>query len=90
LSRSPEHGMVRSLAVLLFLCLSAQPVFAFNVNWQGRVQHFSQYVGKQSLAQGQRTRMLGIQSKSFNSRVQGYVRTLEMRVSHPKETPKIP
>jgi len=71
--------VVRSLAVLLFFSLSAQPVFAFNTNWQGRVQRFSQYVGTQAIAQGQRARMLGMQSESFKSRVQGYVRALEMR-----------
>ena len=71
--------MARSVAVLLFLCLSAQPVFAFNINWQERVQRFSLYVDKQSIAQSRRTRMLGMQSKSFNSRVHGYVRALEMR-----------
>jgi len=69
--------MVRSLAVLLLLCLSARPAFALNVNWQERVQRFSQYVDKQSSAQGQRTRVLAVQSKSFNSRVQVYVRALE-------------
>ena len=71
--------MVRSLAVLLFFFLSAQPVFAFTINWQGRVQRFSQYVGTQAIAQGQRTRMLGMQSESFKSRVQGYVRALEIQ-----------
>ena len=71
--------MARSLAVLLFLCLCAQPVFAFNINWQERVQHFSRYVDTQSIAQGRRTRVLGMQSQSFNSRVQGYVRALEAR-----------
>ena len=71
--------MERSLAVFLLLCLSAQPAWAFNINWQERVQLFSQYVGKQSVAQGQRTQTLGMQSKSFNTRAQRYVRALEAR-----------
>jgi len=69
--------MARSLAVLLFLCLSVQPVFALNINWQERVQRFSQYVDTQSIAQGRRVQMLGMQSQSFNTRVQSYVRALE-------------
>lgn len=69
--------MVRSLAVLLLLGLSVQPAFALNINWQERVQRFSRYVDKQSLAQGQRTRVLGMQSQGFNRRVQVYVRALE-------------
>ena len=71
--------MARGLAVFLFLCLSAQPVFAFSIDWQKRVQRFSQYVGKHAVAQGELARMLGMQSKSFNSRVQSYVRALEKR-----------
>jgi len=74
--------MTRSLAVVLFLCLSVQPAFAFNINWQERVQRFSQYVGTQSIAQGRRTQILGTQSQSFNKRVQGYVRALE-RLARP-------
>jgi hypothetical protein len=69
--------VVRTLAVLLLLCLGAQPVFAFNINWQKRVERFSRYVGKHVIAQDRRTRDLGVQSKSFNRRVQGYVRALE-------------
>ena len=69
--------MARSLAVLLFLGLSVQPAFALNINWQERVQRFSGYVDKHSLGQGQRTRVLGMQSQSFNRRVQVYVRGLE-------------
>jgi len=71
--------MARSLAVFLFLCLSMQPAFALNINWQERVQRFSGYVDKQSIAQGLRTRALGMQSQSFNKRVQSYVRALEAR-----------
>ena len=71
--------MVRSLAVFLLLCLSAQPVFAFSINWPERVQVFSQYVGRHSAAQGRRTQFLAMQSQGFNSRVQGYVQALEMR-----------
>jgi len=69
--------MARSLVVLLLLCLSVQPTFALNINWQERVQRFSQYADKQSIAQGRRTQVLGVQSQSFNRRVQGYVRALE-------------
>ena len=69
--------MVRSLAVFVLLCLGAQPVFAFPVNWQERVERFSRYVGKYVIAQDRRTRDLGSQSKSFNRRVEGYVRALE-------------
>ena len=69
--------MVRTLAVLLLLCLGAQPAFAFNINWQAHVQRFSRYVGKHAIAQDKRTRNLGVQSRSFNRRVQGYVRALE-------------
>ena len=69
--------MVRTLAVLLLLCLGVQPVFAFNINWPERVQRFSRYVGKHVIAQDRRTRDLGGQSKSFNRRVEGYVRALE-------------
>ena len=79
--------MNRGLVVLLLLCLSAQPVFAFGVNWQERVQRFSQHVGAHSIAQGQRTRALAMQSQSFNSRVQGYVRTLEARARSFQATP---
>ena len=71
--------MARGLAVFLFLCLSVQPVFAFNINWQERAQHFSRYVGAQSIAQSRRTRMLEMQAQSFHRRVQGYVRALEAR-----------
>ena len=71
--------MARSLAVLLFFFLSVQPVFAFNINWQERVQRFSRYVDQHAIAQGRRTRNLEVQSKNFNHRVQGYVRALEMR-----------
>jgi hypothetical protein len=77
--RSPEHAMVRILAVFLLLCLSEHCAFALNINWQKRVQRFSQYVGEQSIAQGQRTKVLEMQSKSFNSRAQTYVRALEAR-----------
>ena len=69
--------MARSFAVFLLLCLSAQPVFAFNINWQERVQRFSRYVGEQSIAQDRRTRGLEMQAQSFHRRVQGYVRALE-------------
>ena len=69
--------MVRTFAVLLLLCLGAQPAFALNVNWQKRVDRFSRYVGKHVIAQDRRTRDLGVQSRSFNRRVQGYVRALE-------------
>ena len=82
-------AMVRSLAVLLFFCLSAQPVFASNANLQERVQRFSQYVSKLAIAQSQRMRVLGLQSKSFNSRVQGYVRVLEMQ-ARPFQTKFVP
>jgi len=71
--------MARGLAVFLFLCLSAQPVFASNINWQERAQRFSRYVGEQSIAQGRRARMLEMQAQSFHRRVQGYVRALEAR-----------
>jgi hypothetical protein len=71
--------VVRSLAVFLLLCLSAQPVLAFTVNWPERVQRFSRYVGRHAIAQDRRTQVLGVQSRSFNSRVQGYVRALEAR-----------
>jgi hypothetical protein len=71
--------MVRSLAALLLLCLSAQPVFAFNIDWQGRVERFSRYVDKHSLAQGQRRRILEMQSQGFNTRAPVYVRALEAR-----------
>ena len=76
-SRGWSMVMVRTLAVLVLLCMGAQPVFAFNINWAERVQRFSLYVGKHVIAQDGRTRDLGVQSKSFNSRVQGYVRALE-------------
>ena len=69
--------MSRSLVLLLLCCLSARPAFAFNVNWPERVQRFSRYVDTHAIAQGQRTQMLGVQSKSFNNRVQGYTRALE-------------
>ena len=68
--------MVRSLAVLLLLCLSAQSVFAFTVNWSERVQRFSRYVDRHAIAQDRRTQVLGTQSRSFNSRVQSYVKNL--------------
>ena len=71
--------MARNLAVLLFFCLSVQPACALNINWQERVQRFSQYVDAQSVAQGQRSRFLGMQAQSFTTRVQGYVRALEDR-----------
>ena len=71
--------MVRGLVALLLLCLSAQPVFALNIDWQTRIQRFSRYVGEHSLAQGRRARVLEMQSRSFNSRVEGYVRALEAR-----------
>ncbi|MDR2695503.1 MAG: hypothetical protein LBC79_03890 [Deltaproteobacteria bacterium] len=71
--------MVRSLAVLLLLCLGVQPVFASAVNWPERVQRFSRYVGRHAIAQDRRTQVLGGQSQSFNRRVQGYVRALEAR-----------
>ena len=79
--------MPRCLAVFLFLCLNAQPAFAFSINWQDRVQSFSLYVGKHAIAQGERTRVLGMQSRSFNSRVQGYVRDLEKRAGNAPKTP---
>ena len=66
--------MVRSLIAFLLVCLSAQPVFAGNINWQERVQRFSQYVEKQSIAQGRRTRALAAQAESFSSRVDQYVK----------------
>ena len=71
--------MVRSLAVLLLLCLSAQPVLALTVNWPERVQRFSRYVGRHAIAQDRRTQALGTQSRSFNSRVQSYVKNLHGR-----------
>ena len=71
--------MVRGLALLLLLCLSVQPACAFTVNWAERVQRFSRYVDGHAIAQDKRTRVLGTQSKSFNRRVQGYVRALEAR-----------
>ena len=83
--------MARSLVVFLLLCLSARPACAFNINWQERVERFSGYVDKQSIAQGRRTQVLGLQSKSFISRVQGYVRALEARArpfqAKPASTP---
>ena len=69
--------MIRILAVVLLLCLGAQPACAFNINWQAQVQRFSRYVGKHAIAQDKRTRDLGVQSRSFNRRVEGYVRALE-------------
>ena len=71
--------MARSLAVFLFIFLSAHPVSALDINWQERSQRFSRYVGEHSVAQGQRTQGLAVQSQSFNRRVQGYVRALEVR-----------
>jgi hypothetical protein len=71
--------MVRGLAFFLLFCLSAQPVFAFTVNWPERVQRFSRYVGRHAIAQDRRTQALGVQSRSFHSRVPGYVRALEAR-----------
>ena len=70
-------AVMRSLAVCLLLCLSAQPACAFNVNWPERVQRFSGYVERHAIAQGQRTRALEMQAQSFQRRVQGYVRVLE-------------
>ena len=81
--------MARSLAVFLFLCLSVQPVFAVNINWQERVQRFSRYVGEQSIAQGRRARILEMQAQSFHRRVQGYVRILEAR-TRPFQNPGKP
>jgi hypothetical protein len=70
--------MARSLALfLLFGLLSAQPAFAFNINWHGRVQRFSQYVGKHSFAQGKRLLVLEKESTSFKRRINGYLRALE-------------
>ena len=69
--------MVRILVVALLLCLGARPACAFNINWQAQVQRFSRYVGKHAIAQDKRTRNLGVQSRSFNRRVEGYVRALE-------------
>ena len=69
--------MARSLAVFLLLCLSVQPVFAFNINWQERVQRFSRYVDKQSIAQGRRVQVLEKQARSFQLRAQDYARALE-------------
>ena len=71
--------MSRSFAVLLLLCLSVQPAFAFNINWQERVQRFSRYADSQAIAQGRRVQVLGMRSQSFNKRVQSYVRALETR-----------
>jgi len=71
--------MARGLVVLLLLCLSAEPVFAFNVNWQERVQRFSRYVGDHSIAQGRRVQGLEMQGQSFQRRVEGYARALEAR-----------
>ena len=81
--------MVRTLAVFLLLCLGAQPVFAFNINWQERVQRFSRYVDKQAIAQDRRTRDFGVQSRGFNRRVEGYVRALEAQ-ARPFQTPQNP
>jgi hypothetical protein len=69
--------MVRCLAVFLLVCLGAQPAFALNINWHKRVQRFSQYVGKHSIAQGKRTLVLEKESRGFKRRVNGYVRALE-------------
>jgi len=79
--------VVRSLAVCLLFCLSAQSVFAFNIDWNERVRKFSRYVGQQSVAQGRRTQVLETQSKSFTRRVQGYLRALEMQARPFQATP---
>ena len=71
--------MARGLAVLFFLCLSVQSVFASNINWQERVQRFTRYVEEQAIAQGRRTRGLEMQAQNYHRRVQGYVRALEAR-----------
>jgi hypothetical protein len=71
--------MARSLAVLLFFCLSAQPVFAFNLDWSRRVRGFSQYVAQHSSAQGKRSLVLGTHSESFKRRVNGYLRALDIQ-----------
>ena len=81
--------MVRTLVVLVLLCLGAQPVYAFNINWQKRVEGFSRYVDKHVIAQDRRTRDLGMQSKNFNRRVQGYVRALEAQ-ARPFNAPQKP
>ena len=71
--------MARILAVFLFLCLSVQPVFASNINWQERVQRFTRYLEEQAVAQGRRTRGLEMQAQNYKRRVQDYVRALEAR-----------
>ena len=80
--------MLRTLAVLVLLCLGAQPVFAFNINWQERVRVFSRLVDKHVTAQDKRTQALGTQSQSFNRRVQGYVRALEAQARPFQADPK--
>ena len=79
--------MVRILAAFLLICMGAQPVYAFNINWQERAQRFSLYVDKHVKAQDRRTRDLGVQSGSFNRRVQGYVRALKAQ-ARPFQTPQ--
>jgi len=69
--------MIRGLAVFLLFCLSAQPVFAFNIDWHERVQKFSRYVHQHSVAQGRRVLALETQSKGFSRRVYGYLCALE-------------
>ena len=69
--------MARSLAVFLLLCLSAQPVFAYNIDWQGRVQRFSKYTHRESVAQDRRTQALAMQSKNFSRRATNYLRALD-------------
>jgi len=80
--------MSRCLAALVFLCLSVQPAFAFNVNWHERVQRFSRYVDQHSIAQGRRIQTLETQSRSFKRRVSGYLRALEA-TARPFQTQRI-
>jgi len=80
--------MARGLVVFLLLCLNAQPVFALSIDWEKRMQRFSRYVSEHSLAQGRRTRVLEVQSMSFNSRVEGYVRALWKRGHVPFKSQK--
>ena len=87
--RSRSLAMVRGLAVFLLFCLSAQPVFAFNINWHERVQKFSRYVDQHSVAQGRRVQVLETQSKGFTRRVHGYLRALEAQ-ARPFQTQPVP
>jgi len=79
--------MARCLFVILFFCLSVQPVFAHSVNWNDRAQRFSRYVSEHSIAQGRRTQGLEVHGKGFNRRVQHYVRALEAQARPFKAIP---